>query len=735
MMKISDFLEMKIGELEQSIPETLISNPSKGAEIVEGLVNSKRYEREHDFRLVVDIGRAILHNVRGEFHEIVPLAKDIIERATTYRMWEQCSLGLNAIGNAYFGLEIYEAALEYYYKIIDNELKHGLNKMISVAYNNMGLIYGRVKSTDKAYEYISEALRFWEIIGKNNPMYSKKKIEYLSNMVMVLCAGERVDKVKPYLDELESMDVKNEGQIIQYSYLIAKMYYSFFTKDFELGKKMYFEAKENILAEGIIRQLSLLVGYGLLCEKMELGYDFYIDEFIEIEGKEEIRGLPYSHQFYDILRRYYKKVGNKEKYGDISELYIDSVRMEIESAEKQQAENLNIVESLVKKNIDIESVSGQNLELKRMTNEALENKSELEKAYRKIEIINELGRQVTATTDLPTVVEMIYNKLKQNLPLDIFVIMVPDEEGQSLVSLNSYAFDKPLEKAVIPFDIEESIFVHCFKTGKTLLSWIDEEGERFKKQHENEDRPSAIFIPLKVNQKTIGVCSVQYKSAGAYTEQQLKFLEEAAPYLSIALNNAMRSMELEKEIKSHLETQKKLQEVNRSLQKMSTIDGLTEIHQRRIFEEKILEILTEAGAKKKSVSVLMIDIDSFKLYNDTYGHLEGDVVLKKVAKVFSEVMEQHNGIAARFGGEEFIGALSGYSVEEGYGLGEKIRQGVEDLQIPHSSSKTGVLTVSVGISLCDTVDVSMKSELMRVADESLYKAKNNGKNQVVITEI
>ncbi|MDO4753578.1 MAG: GGDEF domain-containing protein [Bacillota bacterium] len=133
-----------------------------------------------------------------------------------------------------------------------------------------------------------------------------------------------------------------------------------------------------------------------------------------------------------------------------------------------------------------------------------------------------------------------------------------------------------------------------------------------------------------------------------------------------------------------------------------------------------------------TVSTFMIDVDNFKLYNDTYGHLEGDEVLKSVANIFKNHMDLRDGLSARFGGEEFVGACTGLTFEESQDLAERIRACVYDLNIEHIHSPLGRLTVSIGVSFAKGIDSSRKSELMRLADVLLYHAKNSGKNRVVI---
>ena len=134
------------------------------------------------------------------------------------------------------------------------------------------------------------------------------------------------------------------------------------------------------------------------------------------------------------------------------------------------------------------------------------------------------------------------------------------------------------------------------------------------------------------------------------------------------------------------------------------------------------------------MSLLMIDVDNFKLYNDTYGHVAGDEVLKRIAATVERCLGRPGDLAARFGGEEFAVVLPGTPLEGVRTLAEKIRSEVEALQVPHASSSTGqYVTISIGGgSMIPTVDSPMTS-LIEAADLALYKAKRDGKNKVTLT--
>lgn len=178
-----------------------------------------------------------------------------------------------------------------------------------------------------------------------------------------------------------------------------------------------------------------------------------------------------------------------------------------------------------------------------------------------------------------------------------------------------------------------------------------------------------------------------------------------------------------------------LREKNFNLEKLSYQDGLTEISNRRKFEGCIIDFINQAKLEKISVAIFMFDVDSFKLYNDTYGHFEGDRILKEVAAIIKKEFIVENGIYARFGGEEFIAACIGKTEEELIVLGNKVREEILALDVMNKMSTLGKLSISAGVAYANELDEEMKHVLMREADNALYEAKNKGKNTVVIKKI
>ncbi len=181
------------------------------------------------------------------------------------------------------------------------------------------------------------------------------------------------------------------------------------------------------------------------------------------------------------------------------------------------------------------------------------------------------------------------------------------------------------------------------------------------------------------------------------------------------------------DITEHVLQEKQMKEANQLLEQISVLDGLTTIPNRRAFDQH-LTYNWEAG---KFASLLMIDIDYFKSYNDTYGHLQGDDILRKVANRLAHTMKPYHQFIARYGGEEFAVVMVEPIDIDPLIIAEKLRSGIEALNIPHSGSEiSDHLTVSIGI--CLGISAESIEDLINKADQALYQAKKAGRNRVYL---
>lgn len=175
--------------------------------------------------------------------------------------------------------------------------------------------------------------------------------------------------------------------------------------------------------------------------------------------------------------------------------------------------------------------------------------------------------------------------------------------------------------------------------------------------------------------------------------------------------------------------QSELKALSEELGKVSRVDGLTEIYNRRYFREIFLQEWQRAVTKKKRISVLMIDIDHFKEYNDTYGHLAGDDCLKSVAAAFQRAVRRPQDCVARFGGEEFVVLLPNSREETAVHMAERLIQNIADLcQCERSPLYKKRVTISVGVASMIPAAADQLHAFLDEADQALYEAKAAGRN-------
>ncbi|RBQ30400.1 diguanylate cyclase response regulator [Arcobacter sp. FW59] len=189
-------------------------------------------------------------------------------------------------------------------------------------------------------------------------------------------------------------------------------------------------------------------------------------------------------------------------------------------------------------------------------------------------------------------------------------------------------------------------------------------------------------------------------------------------------------------IKTRIKNQIKLREKTLMLEKLSMYDGLTNIKNRRFFDEIFEKTYNDVKREKSNLAIMMIDIDFFKPYNDNYGHGKGDETLKRVAITLQKTLHRPNDLVARYGGEEFVVLIKDIDENGLNNIANNILKAIRELNIEHKfSSIESFLTISIGICFFNSNNNLTKTEILLRADETLYNVKHSGKNNFLITKI
>jgi diguanylate cyclase (GGDEF)-like protein len=231
------------------------------------------------------------------------------------------------------------------------------------------------------------------------------------------------------------------------------------------------------------------------------------------------------------------------------------------------------------------------------------------------------------------------------------------------------------------------------------------------KLHDPFQMQAACTFPIVINDKAVGALSLgRTEPNKPFTDEDVDTMRSLAQLAALAIESA------------HLfeETRKR-----------SVTDGLTELANRRQFDDLLAQEWKHALRDRKPLALIMVDVDSFKKYNDTYGHAHGDECLKQIAQALVKGGRRQYDISARYGGEEFALILPNINLANARRRAEHLRKKVEALQIPHPSSETSSwITISLGVAALVPSSASDPAVLLKLADQALYKAKRTGRNRV-----
>ncbi|MEM9508475.1 MAG: diguanylate cyclase [Cyanobacteria bacterium P01_E01_bin.35] len=336
-------------------------------------------------------------------------------------------------------------------------------------------------------------------------------------------------------------------------------------------------------------------------------------------------------------------------------------------------------------------------------------------------LLTQITQKIHASLDLDQILQATVAEVNQVLQAE--KIQISRVEPNNQLKL---LFESRLSKNYFSCEIDQSpkLPVVLFQTSLTQLA----AGQIVIQDNVNSfnitsTSCSSLLIPIISEQKLWGLISVeQCSSVREWTTEEIKLLERVTMELSVAIKQAQLYQELEK--------------ANLELAKLSVIDGLTKIANRRKFDQYIAAEWTRLAREQNPLSLILCDIDHFKLYNDTYGHQAGDRCLQKVAQAIEKVVKRPADLVARYGGEEFVIVLPNTPAAGAKYLAQQLLLQIQSLKLPHINSSVDLyVTLSLGIACCIPQPNSNFSALIAAADRGLYQAKATGRNRVVECEI
>ncbi|MDP2928567.1 MAG: sensor domain-containing diguanylate cyclase [Candidatus Omnitrophota bacterium] len=319
-------------------------------------------------------------------------------------------------------------------------------------------------------------------------------------------------------------------------------------------------------------------------------------------------------------------------------------------------------------------------------------------------VLKDVTEIFTTTLSLEKIASLIIKRAVSTVekPGRILLFLVDVDKQELMLSASSSAakikdkngdiFDRWVVKHGIPLIVDDA--ANDFRFSNFA---IKDSKDHFK---------SIIITPLLSGNKIIGILRMDDDVENAYTQDDLRLLDIIGNLGAVAIQNAM---------------------LYARTQELAIRDSLTGLFVRRFFLKRFQEEMRRAERKGGELSLLMIDIDKFKWYNDKYGHATGDIVLKYIASMISGMLREGD-MAARYGGEEIAILLTGADKKKALGAAESIRKKIEETPFSVRREKH-IITASIGVSTYPE-DGIHEEELVKIADEHLYRAKSGGRNRV-----
>lgn len=672
---------------------------------------------------------AYSYNNIGKSEEALPLLLDVLHYSVKEQLNDIKWMAYNTLGLLFSELSDIERSMEFYINAQAAAIEIDLGKKYHdnfTSTRSMVLTLNNIAENYKVLKEYKEALKYSEKAYNIDAKFDFS----LSKGLIVLSLGEIYYLLGDY-EEADVLSHKALRYLKQYNYNIAeadtyklmaliswkKEKYEKADEYFKIAMELNeIEAMPNYEIDALIDYYRYLKDRGKVSEALKvLTSAFNLSIEYSIPEKVSETSILLS-VFHGDLGSYENSLKYLKLHYEYEEAYTESY-------------NRNILNSLNTKR-KIREIEKENSEIAEKNKNLKMQKQSLKTLVEKISIISELGQKITSTLDKDSLMNIVYSSIKSFMNLSYFAVGLYDENSEMINYLGGFYNGKKTKKTSISINNKTTFAGVCIKkreliiinnTGEEFAKYIDEKtyNEQIKLD-KNADLNSLIFCPLIVNTKVIGIMTIQSEEKNTFTPYHVEMVKSLSSYAAIAINNAIKSMELEN--------------LNKILLSLSEKDKLTGIANRRKFDDYISYLWKVSVEEGNSISLLFIDIDYFKQYNDNYGHLEGDKCITAVANNLVDLSNREYFLG-RYGGDEFVIVLPKCKIEDAVKFAEDLKTKIAEYNIPHKFSKiSDKITLSIGVSsIIPNKDVSA-NELIKKTDDALYIAKKRGRNQVASIE-
>lgn len=620
------------------------------------------------------------------------------------RGFEDVSLDLkifNILGRVHSQVGRYALALDYYHQALrlTDDVNQKLNYK-SIIFNNIAIIYSDMGMKEKAIDYYKEA---FELALKEYNIKARYLVAY--NIIDMLLDLNRLDEVPYYIEIMKEClntkrDLKGLYHIVLSKYLRMLSLNSEAENELNIAEVLFEKDQDAAgLNDVKFERVKQLSQNKMHREAFELCQSV-------VETSEKIED-------HEILREALKTSCELAEILELTKEGFESYRKLVEYDEQLMH---NIYEASI-------------FQLSEKTEVELVQKihENNERLFENMRFIHEVSKDISKEQDYDALIKLIIQKLISFISCDAIVIALYDEPN-GLITRRTMYHDNEI---TFSYDIEVS-------NKSSLAAWTirnkKEVYTNFYSQLKLNDfesldvnfpeivvpYESVFYVPLINDKEVIGVFSLQKYERNGFNHYELEMIRVFSSYISIAITNALKSEQM------HV--------MNKTLEEISRRDGLSELLNRNALNEDIIKILNHALINQTHIATILCDIDFFKEYNDKYGHLDGDVALKKISQIIQNEAVQFTPYIYRFGGDEFLIILKETNYSEIKALTGGILSGVKQLGIPNKDvGVDNVITVSVGAALFENYNPMLDEDLLlKSADNALYASKRIGRNQAHI---
>ncbi len=707
-------------------------------DIITTFKKSERYELDYIFRIITEAEEIAYWIVLGEYDNYINTIDTLYARLKKAN--KSCDLLpiYHIVANAYSKINQNNMSIDCYMYIIKHEKNKKQSLFSAIANHNIGHLYRMNGDNDTALAYSFKARKMIDEFPNGDLEHDSFWV-FNTAEISILYLEKNDLKNSNHYYKLCKTHLPNEMiNLSEASFKEVEMRYHFQKRDLTTLKKVYQKIKQKLINDN---DYPTLASYALTYYNFNIKLNVKISELID-EIKE--------------IQEYTK---DKATYKDERNILMIIINYHLENNEPQAAKPY--IERLVHKfkyydlqlqelNSKIIDISSEKIEYKKNSLQMLSHREKLQEHYNenlkknqyikevceRLKIIQNLGNDIMLSTNLKELASKICNNLNNFSDINNFTLLSIDRQNNQLKT--EFIYDIYNDDNAYTLDINKNNNIQEFLKLKKVLK-IDNLYDEPRVTNflctinaKYTMYKSAVIAPIIFNDEVIAIVFCLSIKINAFEFLSMELINQISIFIAIAINNLNRKQNLIKIIEEHKNTKEHLKKLNQYSKDLSHKDKLTKVHNRRAFDIFYQNILSQKIKNKKSITVYMMDIDHFKDYNDTFGHLKGDDILKKVARKLNIHFKNSGEFFARYGGEEFI-AISNFNNEENkqksLEKAETLRTAIEKMKIPHPNSECGILTISIGVA-CINKPSENNNIYIKLSDKALYQAKSAGRNCV-----